>query len=120
MKLNCSFYVVQGGKKGKACGEGLVQWDSEREQVLQALVQLFQLDIRSLWSLSLVEEEFIRYSAVRRALAENTVSRFAGLIQLVGVIYNLSISLPSIRNSVALIGTLMTMMRDSSLIIYNI
>lgn len=75
--------------------------DSEREQVLQALVQLFQLDIRSLWSLSLVEEEFIRYSAVRRALAENTVSRFAGLIQLVGVIYNLSISLPSIRNSVA-------------------
>uniref|UniRef100_A0AAX7USB4 Condensin complex subunit 1 n=1 Tax=Astatotilapia calliptera TaxID=8154 RepID=A0AAX7USB4_ASTCA len=48
-----------GGKKGKACGEGLVQWDSEREQVLQALVQLFQLDIRSLWSLSLVEEEFI-------------------------------------------------------------
>lgn len=97
-----------------------MQWDSEREQVLQALVQLFQLDIRSLWSLSLVEEEFIRYSAVRRALAENTVSRFAGLIQLVGVIYNLSISLPSIRNSVALIGTLMTMMRDSSLIIYNI
>uniref|UniRef100_A0AAX7V084 Condensin complex subunit 1 n=1 Tax=Astatotilapia calliptera TaxID=8154 RepID=A0AAX7V084_ASTCA len=49
----------KGGKKGKACGEGLVQWDSEREQVLQALVQLFQLDIRSLWSLSLVEEEFI-------------------------------------------------------------
>uniref|UniRef100_A0A3Q2VXR9 Condensin complex subunit 1 n=1 Tax=Haplochromis burtoni TaxID=8153 RepID=A0A3Q2VXR9_HAPBU len=51
--------IVTGGKKGKACGEGLVQWDSEREQVLQALVQLFQLDIRSLWSLSLVEEEFI-------------------------------------------------------------
>uniref|UniRef100_A0A669DQS3 Condensin complex subunit 1 n=1 Tax=Oreochromis niloticus TaxID=8128 RepID=A0A669DQS3_ORENI len=48
-----------GGKKGKAGGEGLMQWDSEREQVLQALVQLFQLDIRSLWSLSLVEEEFI-------------------------------------------------------------
>uniref|UniRef100_I3K541 Condensin complex subunit 1 n=1 Tax=Oreochromis niloticus TaxID=8128 RepID=I3K541_ORENI len=49
----------KGGKKGKAGGEGLMQWDSEREQVLQALVQLFQLDIRSLWSLSLVEEEFI-------------------------------------------------------------
>ncbi|KAM7383301.1 hypothetical protein PAMP_002967 [Pampus punctatissimus] len=50
----------KGGKKGKAGGEGLLQWDSEREKVLQALVQLLQLDIRSLWSLSLVEEEFIR------------------------------------------------------------
>ncbi|XP_056236156.1 condensin complex subunit 1 [Seriola aureovittata] len=49
----------KGGKKGKAGGEGLLQWDSEREKVLQALVQLLQLDIRSLWSLSLVEEEFI-------------------------------------------------------------
>uniref|UniRef100_UPI003AAE8938 condensin complex subunit 1 isoform X1 n=1 Tax=Centroberyx gerrardi TaxID=166262 RepID=UPI003AAE8938 len=48
----------KGGKKGKA-GEGLLQWDSERERVLQALVQLLQLDIRSLWNLSLVEEEFI-------------------------------------------------------------
>ncbi|KAG7271553.1 hypothetical protein CRUP_027827 [Coryphaenoides rupestris] len=48
----------KAGKKGKA-GEGLAQWDSEREAVLQALVQLLQLDIRSLWSLSLVEEEFI-------------------------------------------------------------
>ncbi|XP_044064795.1 condensin complex subunit 1 [Siniperca chuatsi] len=49
----------KGGKKGKAGGEGLLQWDTEREKVLQALVQLLQLDIRSLWSLSLVEEEFI-------------------------------------------------------------
>ncbi|XP_045900720.1 condensin complex subunit 1 [Micropterus dolomieu] len=49
----------KGGKKGKAGGEGLLQWDSEREKVLQALVQLLQLDIRSLWNLSLVEEEFI-------------------------------------------------------------
>ncbi|XP_068998605.1 condensin complex subunit 1 [Embiotoca jacksoni] len=48
----------KGGKKAKA-GEGLLQWDSERENVLQALVHLLQLDIRSLWSLSLVEEEFI-------------------------------------------------------------
>ncbi|CAL8247363.1 unnamed protein product [Lota lota] len=48
----------KAGKKGKA-GEGLAQWDSERETVLQALVQLLQLDIRALWSLSLVEEEFI-------------------------------------------------------------
>ncbi|XP_040900087.1 condensin complex subunit 1 [Toxotes jaculatrix] len=49
----------KGSKKGKGGGEGLLQWDSEREKVLQALVQLLQLDIRSLWSLSLVEEEFI-------------------------------------------------------------
>lgn len=55
-------HLAQGGKKGKAAGEGLLQWDSEREKVLQALVQLLQLDIRSLWNLSLVEEEFIRYS----------------------------------------------------------
>lgn len=55
--------LVQSGKKAKAGGEGLLQWDSERETVLQALIQLLQLDIRSLWSLSLVEEEFIRYSA---------------------------------------------------------
>ncbi|CAN9513716.1 unnamed protein product [Ophioblennius macclurei] len=48
----------KGGKKGKS-GEGLQQWDSEREKVLQVLVQLLQLDIRSLWNLSLVEEEFI-------------------------------------------------------------
>uniref|UniRef100_A0A3B3XGY4 Condensin complex subunit 1 n=1 Tax=Poecilia mexicana TaxID=48701 RepID=A0A3B3XGY4_9TELE len=49
----------KGSKKGKGGGEGLLQWDSERERVLHALVQLLQLDIRSLWSLSLVEEEFI-------------------------------------------------------------
>ncbi|KAJ8005172.1 hypothetical protein DPEC_G00143880 [Dallia pectoralis] len=49
----------KGSKKGKAAGDGLLQWDSERETVLQALTQLLQLDIRSLWSLSLVEEEFI-------------------------------------------------------------
>ena len=55
-------FPKQAGKKGKA-GEGLAQWDSERETVLQSLVQLLQLDIRSLWSLSLVEEEFIRYSS---------------------------------------------------------
>lgn len=62
--IECSFFffcsVTQGGKKGKA-GEGLLQWDSERERVLQVLIQLLQLDIRSLWNLSLVEEEFVRY-----------------------------------------------------------
>ncbi|KAM6967731.1 condensin complex subunit 1 [Aplochiton taeniatus] len=50
---------TKGGKKGKAAGEGLWQWDSERETVLQALTQLLQLDVRALWSMSLVEEEFI-------------------------------------------------------------
>lgn len=61
-RLNLSSFVclAQGGKKGKGGGEGLLQWDSEREAVLQALIQLLQLDIRSLWSLSLVEEEFVR------------------------------------------------------------
>lgn len=49
----------KSGKKGKTGGDGLQQWDSERERILQALIQLLQLDIRSLWSLSLVEEEFI-------------------------------------------------------------
>uniref|UniRef100_A0A7N8WZ66 Condensin complex subunit 1 n=1 Tax=Mastacembelus armatus TaxID=205130 RepID=A0A7N8WZ66_9TELE len=58
--LEIIFCLAQGGKKGKAGGEGFLHWDSEREKVLQALIQLLQLDIRSLWSLSLVEEEFIR------------------------------------------------------------
>uniref|UniRef100_A0A1A8MLI6 Condensin complex subunit 1 n=4 Tax=Nothobranchius pienaari TaxID=704102 RepID=A0A1A8MLI6_9TELE len=49
----------KGSKKGKSGAEGLLQWDSEREKVLQALIQLLQLDIRLLWSLSLVEEEFV-------------------------------------------------------------
>lgn len=53
-------FVLQGRKKEKACGKGLLHWDSEREGVLQCLTQLLQLDIRSLWSLSLVEEEFVR------------------------------------------------------------
>ncbi|XP_072525318.1 condensin complex subunit 1 [Salminus brasiliensis] len=49
----------KGRKKEKASGKGLMQWDSERETVLQCLTQLLQLDIRSLWNLSLVEEEFV-------------------------------------------------------------
>ncbi|KAI4881936.1 hypothetical protein NFI96_014582 [Prochilodus magdalenae] len=49
----------KGRKKEKASGKGLQQWDSERESVLQCLTQLLQLDIRSLWNLSLVEEEFV-------------------------------------------------------------
>ncbi|XP_030639685.1 condensin complex subunit 1 [Chanos chanos] len=50
---------AKGSKKAKSSSEGLIQWDSERETVLQCLTQLLQLDIRSLWSLSLVEEEFV-------------------------------------------------------------
>uniref|UniRef100_A0A667XCM6 Condensin complex subunit 1 n=1 Tax=Myripristis murdjan TaxID=586833 RepID=A0A667XCM6_9TELE len=82
-----------GGKKGKA-GEGLLQWDSERESVLQALVQLLQLDIRSLWSLSLVEEEFVScVTCCCYKLLENpTISHVKskptrdGIIHLLGVL----------------------------------
>ncbi|XP_067308737.1 condensin complex subunit 1 isoform X2 [Pseudorasbora parva] len=49
----------KGRKKDKVAGKDLLQWDSERETVLQCLTQLLQLDIRTLWSLSLVEEEFV-------------------------------------------------------------
>uniref|UniRef100_A0A671PDE0 Condensin complex subunit 1 n=1 Tax=Sinocyclocheilus anshuiensis TaxID=1608454 RepID=A0A671PDE0_9TELE len=49
----------KGRKKDKVAGKGLLQWDSEREKVLQCLTQLLQPDIRTLWSLSLVEEEFV-------------------------------------------------------------
>ncbi|KAM9851674.1 condensin complex subunit 1 [Aulostomus maculatus] len=83
----------KGGKKGKA-GEGLLHWDSERENVLQALVQLLQLDIRSLWSLSLVEEEFIScVTCCCYKLLENpTISHVKskptrdGIIHLLGVL----------------------------------
>ncbi|CAL1610914.1 unnamed protein product [Knipowitschia caucasica] len=82
----------KGGKKGKA-GEGIPQWDSEREAVLQSLVQLFQLDIRSLWNLSLVEEEFIScVTCCCYKLLENpTISHVKskptrdGIIHLLGV-----------------------------------
>ncbi|XP_048880867.1 condensin complex subunit 1 isoform X2 [Brienomyrus brachyistius] len=49
----------KGNKKGRAGSESQMHWDAERETVLQVLIQLLQLDIRSLWSLSLVEEEFV-------------------------------------------------------------
>uniref|UniRef100_A0A8C9YC68 Condensin complex subunit 1 n=1 Tax=Sander lucioperca TaxID=283035 RepID=A0A8C9YC68_SANLU len=86
--------LPQGGKKGKGGGEGLLQWDSEREKVLQALVQLLQLDIRSLWSLSLVEEEFIScVTCCCYKLLENpTISHVKskptrdGIIHLLGVL----------------------------------
>ncbi|KAJ8354973.1 hypothetical protein SKAU_G00225400 [Synaphobranchus kaupii] len=49
----------KGGKKSRLANEDRLQWDTERTPVLQALTQLLQLDIRTLWSLSLVEEEFV-------------------------------------------------------------
>ncbi|KAJ8289899.1 hypothetical protein GJAV_G00006550 [Gymnothorax javanicus] len=49
----------KGGKKARPAGEDQIQWEAERAPVLQALTQLLQLDIRTLWSLSLVEEEFV-------------------------------------------------------------
>uniref|UniRef100_A0A8D3C546 Condensin complex subunit 1 n=1 Tax=Scophthalmus maximus TaxID=52904 RepID=A0A8D3C546_SCOMX len=90
-----SIVTVPGkGKKGKAAGEGMLQWDSERETVLQALVQLLQLDIRSLWNLSLVEEEFTScVTCCCYKLLENpTISHVKskptrdGIIHLLGVL----------------------------------
>nr|XP_057909635.1 condensin complex subunit 1 [Doryrhamphus excisus] len=83
----------KGGKKTKT-GEGPLQWDSERERVLQALVQLLQLDIRSLWNLSLVEEEFTScVTCCCYKLLENpTISHVKtkptrdGIIHLLGVL----------------------------------
>ncbi|XP_075071952.1 condensin complex subunit 1 [Mixophyes fleayi] len=46
------------GKKSKSKADGFL-WESEREKVLQTITHLLQLDIRRLWSMSLVEEEFI-------------------------------------------------------------
>ncbi|KAM8871151.1 condensin complex subunit 1 [Spinachia spinachia] len=84
----------KGGKKGKGGVEGLLQWDSERERVLQAFIQLLQLDIRSLWSLSLVEEEFTScVTCCCYKLLENpTISHVKskptrdGIIHLLGVL----------------------------------
>ncbi|XP_068115007.1 condensin complex subunit 1 [Hyperolius riggenbachi] len=46
------------GKKGKSKADGFL-WESEREKVLQAITHLLQLDVRRLWTMSLIEEEFI-------------------------------------------------------------
>ncbi|XP_075468792.1 condensin complex subunit 1 isoform X2 [Ascaphus truei] len=45
-------------KKSKPKAEEFA-WESERESVLQTITQLLQLEIRRLWSLSVVEEEFV-------------------------------------------------------------
>uniref|UniRef100_A0A8D3DD63 Condensin complex subunit 1 n=1 Tax=Scophthalmus maximus TaxID=52904 RepID=A0A8D3DD63_SCOMX len=93
-RLNNHALPLAQGKKGKAAGEGMLQWDSERETVLQALVQLLQLDIRSLWNLSLVEEEFTScVTCCCYKLLENpTISHVKskptrdGIIHLLGVL----------------------------------
>ncbi|XP_063818506.1 condensin complex subunit 1 isoform X2 [Pseudophryne corroboree] len=46
------------GKKSKSRSDGFT-WESERERVLQTITHLLQLDIRRLWTMSLIEEEFI-------------------------------------------------------------
>ncbi|KAM4703298.1 condensin complex subunit 1 [Rhinophrynus dorsalis] len=46
------------GKKSKSRPD-VFAWESEREKVLQTLTHLLQLEIRRLWSLSVVEEEFV-------------------------------------------------------------
>ncbi|XP_056386755.1 condensin complex subunit 1 isoform X1 [Hyla sarda] len=46
------------GKKGKSKVDGFM-WENERENVLQTVTHLLQLDIRRLWNMSLIEEEFI-------------------------------------------------------------
>ncbi|XP_072280070.1 condensin complex subunit 1 isoform X2 [Pyxicephalus adspersus] len=46
------------GKKAKAKSDGFL-WEMERENVLQTITHLLQLDVRRLWSMSLIEEEFI-------------------------------------------------------------
>ncbi|XP_072316817.1 condensin complex subunit 1 [Eucyclogobius newberryi] len=82
----------KGGKKGRAI-EGMHQWDTEREAVLQAMVQLFQLDVRSLWNLSLVEEEFINcvtcccYKLLENSTIGHVKSKPTrdGIIHLLGV-----------------------------------
>ncbi|KAM4636335.1 condensin complex subunit 1 [Discoglossus pictus] len=46
------------GKKKKSRADGF-SWETERDRVLQTITHLLQLEIRRLWSLSVVEEEFV-------------------------------------------------------------
>ncbi|KAG8543015.1 hypothetical protein GDO81_025593 [Engystomops pustulosus] len=46
------------GRKAKSKADGFL-WENERESVLQTVTHLLQLDIRRLWNMSLIEEEFI-------------------------------------------------------------
>ncbi|XP_075699090.1 condensin complex subunit 1 [Rhinoderma darwinii] len=46
------------GKKSRSKVDGFL-WENERENVLQIITHLLQLDIRRLWNMSLIEDEFI-------------------------------------------------------------
>ncbi|KAM5142461.1 condensin complex subunit 1 [Mantella aurantiaca] len=46
------------GRKAKPKTDGFL-WELEREKVLQTITHLLQLDVRRLWNMSLIEEEFI-------------------------------------------------------------
>ncbi|KAM4819823.1 condensin complex subunit 1 [Thomomys bottae] len=47
------------GKKARAKAAHGFDWEEERQPILQLLTQLLQLDIRHLWSHSVIEEEFV-------------------------------------------------------------
>ncbi|XP_026949019.1 condensin complex subunit 1 isoform X3 [Sagmatias obliquidens] len=47
------------GRKARAKATHGFDWEEERQPILQLLTQLLQLDIRHLWSHSVIEEEFV-------------------------------------------------------------
>ncbi|XP_067551620.1 condensin complex subunit 1 isoform X4 [Pseudorca crassidens] len=47
------------GRKARAKATYGFDWEEERQPILQLLTQLLQLDIRHLWSHSVIEEEFV-------------------------------------------------------------
>ncbi|XP_059791155.1 condensin complex subunit 1 isoform X2 [Balaenoptera ricei] len=47
------------GRKARAKATHGFDWEEERQPILQLLTQLLQLDIRHLWSHSIIEEEFV-------------------------------------------------------------
>ncbi|XP_029436445.1 condensin complex subunit 1 [Rhinatrema bivittatum] len=57
-KLGLSVLPCGKGKKVKGQSSGF-DWQVEREQVLQVLSRLLQLEIHRLWSRAMVEEEFV-------------------------------------------------------------
>ncbi|XP_006891347.1 PREDICTED: condensin complex subunit 1 [Elephantulus edwardii] len=61
MTSQMSLDLDVGGKnkKGRAKAAHGFNWEEERQPVLQLLTQLLQLDIRHLWSHSIIEEEFV-------------------------------------------------------------
>uniref|UniRef100_A0A6P8PGL9 Condensin complex subunit 1 n=1 Tax=Geotrypetes seraphini TaxID=260995 RepID=A0A6P8PGL9_GEOSA len=64
------------GKKVKGQGSGF-DWQVEREQVLQVLSHLLQLDVHRLWGHSVVEEEFVNMvsSSCYKILENQTIAQ---------------------------------------------